>query len=125
VRVDVLDEVLLLFDQALSAREAVARAKMNEALAERAKAGEPPAEQRTVVVAQPHRVASDQVSTVRTSDPRLRVEPGPPAHPDAGLRTDPATLNALLADPTILAPAVPAGTVIVSGDETPLRKLLR
>jgi len=38
--VDVLDEVLLLFDQALSAREAVARAKMNEALAERAKGGE-------------------------------------------------------------------------------------
>ncbi|MGX6608240.1 Tn3 family transposase [Micromonosporaceae bacterium Da 78-11] len=38
--VDVLDEVLLLFDQAVSARETVARAKMNEALAERAKGGE-------------------------------------------------------------------------------------
>ena len=38
--VDVLDETLLLFDQALSARETVARAKMNEALAERAKGGE-------------------------------------------------------------------------------------
>ncbi|GAA4967290.1 Tn3-like element TnAs3 family transposase [Actinoplanes utahensis] len=38
--VDVLDETLLLFDQAVSARETVARAKMNEALAERAKGGE-------------------------------------------------------------------------------------
>ena len=38
--VDVLDETLLLFDQALSARETVARAKMTEALAERAQGGE-------------------------------------------------------------------------------------
>ena len=38
--VDVLDETLLLFDQALSARETVARARMTEALAERAKGGE-------------------------------------------------------------------------------------
>jgi hypothetical protein len=37
--VDVLDETLLLFDQALSARETVARAKMNEALSERRRAG--------------------------------------------------------------------------------------
>jgi len=38
--VDVLDEVLLLFDQALSGRESAARAKMTEALAERARGGE-------------------------------------------------------------------------------------
>ena len=38
--VDVLDEVLLLFDQAISARETVARQKMTEALAARARAGE-------------------------------------------------------------------------------------
>jgi hypothetical protein len=38
--VDVLDEVLLLFDQALSARASVARTKTTQVLAERAKAGE-------------------------------------------------------------------------------------
>ena len=35
-----LDEVLLLFDQALSGRESAARARMTEALAERARGGE-------------------------------------------------------------------------------------
>ena len=38
--VDVLDEVLLLFDQALTGREAAAKSKMTEALAERARTGE-------------------------------------------------------------------------------------
>ena len=38
--VDVLDEVLLLFDQALSGRESAARSRMTEALAERARGGE-------------------------------------------------------------------------------------
>ena len=38
--VDVLDEVLLLFDQALSGRESAARARMTKALAERARSGE-------------------------------------------------------------------------------------
>lgn len=38
--VDVLDESLLLFDQALSGRETAAKAKMTEALAERARSGE-------------------------------------------------------------------------------------
>jgi TnpA family transposase len=38
--VDVLDEVLLLFDQALSGRESVAKAKLTEVLAERARGGE-------------------------------------------------------------------------------------
>lgn len=38
--VDVLDEVLLLFDQALSGREATAREKLTEVLAERARTGE-------------------------------------------------------------------------------------
>jgi DNA-binding HxlR family transcriptional regulator len=67
----------------------------------------------------------EQVWTVRTSDARLRVEPGPPAHADAALRTDPATLNALLADPAALDAAVRAGTATVSGDEAALRKLLQ
>jgi hypothetical protein len=38
--VDVLDEVLLLFDQALSARESAARERLTEVLAERARRGE-------------------------------------------------------------------------------------
>jgi len=38
--VDVLDETLLLFDQALSGRESAAKAKLDEALAERARGGE-------------------------------------------------------------------------------------
>jgi TnpA family transposase len=38
--VDVLDETLLLFDQAVTGRETAARAKVAEALAERAKGGE-------------------------------------------------------------------------------------
>ena len=38
--VDVLDEVLLLFDQAISGRESAARAKLTETLAERARSGE-------------------------------------------------------------------------------------
>lgn len=38
--VDVLDEVLLLFDQAISGRESAARAKLTELLAERARRGE-------------------------------------------------------------------------------------
>jgi len=38
--IDVLDESLLLFDQALSGRESIAKVKMNEALAQRGKVGE-------------------------------------------------------------------------------------
>jgi hypothetical protein len=38
--VDVLDEVLLLFDQAISGRESAAKQKVTEAVAERAKGGE-------------------------------------------------------------------------------------
>src|SRR5689334_562938 len=38
--VDVLDETLLLFDQAVSGRESAAKQKLTEALAERARGGE-------------------------------------------------------------------------------------
>jgi hypothetical protein len=38
--VDVLDEVVLLFDQALSGRESAARTRLREVLAERARDGE-------------------------------------------------------------------------------------
>jgi DNA-binding HxlR family transcriptional regulator len=67
----------------------------------------------------------DQVWTVRTVDACLTVEPGPPATPDAVLRTDPATLNALLGDPAVLTPAIKAGRAEVGGDEAALRRLLQ
>ncbi|MEV6847555.1 winged helix-turn-helix transcriptional regulator [Actinoplanes sp. NPDC051411] len=67
----------------------------------------------------------DQIWTVRTVDNRLQVEPGPPPAPDAGLRTDPATLNALLSDPTGLKAAVAAGRASVTGDEKALLRLLQ
>jgi hypothetical protein len=38
--VDVLDEVVFLFDQAVSGRESAARTRLKEALAERAREGE-------------------------------------------------------------------------------------
>ena len=67
----------------------------------------------------------DRVWTVRTEDGRVHVEPGEPAQAHASLRTDPATLNAGLADPTTLAAAVATGKVAVAGDETALHRLLQ
>jgi DNA-binding HxlR family transcriptional regulator len=67
----------------------------------------------------------DQVWTVRTVDARLQVEPGPPAAPDAGLRTDPATLNALLSDPGRLKSAIASGKASVTGDGAALLRLLK
>jgi DNA-binding HxlR family transcriptional regulator len=67
----------------------------------------------------------DQVWTVRTVNTRLQVEPGPPDNPDAGLRTDPATLNALLSDPGRLKSAVASGKASVTGDEAALLRLLK
>jgi DNA-binding HxlR family transcriptional regulator len=66
----------------------------------------------------------DQIWTVRTVDGEVKVEPGAPPAPDAGLHTDPATLNDLLADPAALASAVAAGKASITGDEEALRRLL-
>jgi DNA-binding HxlR family transcriptional regulator len=63
----------------------------------------------------------ERVWTVRTVDGRVDVEPGEPADPVAGLRTDPKTFNALLERPSRLDGAA-AGT---SGDRRALRRLLR
>jgi DNA-binding HxlR family transcriptional regulator len=67
----------------------------------------------------------DQVWTVRTTGGHLSVESGAAAAPDAVLRTDPATLNALLADPGALAAARKNGRAEVSGDEAALERLLQ
>jgi DNA-binding HxlR family transcriptional regulator len=66
----------------------------------------------------------DRVWTVRTVAGRVRVEPGEPARPDASLRTDPATLNALLADPVTLRATIDSGKATATGDLAALRRLL-
>jgi DNA-binding HxlR family transcriptional regulator len=66
----------------------------------------------------------DQAWTVRTRDGEVHVEAGEPATEDVRLRTDPATLNTLLQDPTALDAAVEAGKAVVSGDAAALRRLL-
>ncbi|WP_329102810.1 winged helix-turn-helix transcriptional regulator [Micromonospora sp. NBC_01699] len=65
------------------------------------------------------------VWTLRTIAGQVRIEPGEPARPDASLRTDPRTLNALLADPNGLDASVVDGTAVVDGDLSALRRLLR
>lgn len=67
----------------------------------------------------------DRVWTVKTEPGRLQVQPGEPANPDASLRTDPVTLNVLLAASTDLDDAVADGTVDAAGDLTTLRRLIQ
>ncbi|MGH3679984.1 MAG: winged helix-turn-helix transcriptional regulator, partial [Natronosporangium sp.] len=62
----------------------------------------------------------DRVWTERAEAGEVVVEPGEPADPDGSIRTDPATLNALLADPTALREAVAAGRVELGGDAASL-----
>ncbi|PYC63380.1 HxlR family transcriptional regulator [Micromonospora arborensis] len=66
----------------------------------------------------------NRVWTVRTRDGQVHVEAGEPADPDAGLRTDPSTLNSLLDGSISLATARTTGAVVVSGDDAALRRLL-
>ncbi|MFJ7218453.1 winged helix-turn-helix transcriptional regulator [Amycolatopsis sp. NPDC098790] len=73
-----------------------------------------------------HRVELDsRVWTVRTEPGRLTVEPGEPAAPDATIRTDPVTFNALLEVPSDLDAAIADGRVTVDGDRKAVRRLLR
>ncbi|NYJ06504.1 winged helix-turn-helix transcriptional regulator [Petropleomorpha daqingensis] len=64
------------------------------------------------------------VWSIRTHGREVDVEAGAPADTDAVLRTDPATLNALISDPASLAAAVADGRAVVGGDEAALRRLL-
>jgi DNA-binding HxlR family transcriptional regulator len=81
--------------------------------------------------ARPHTTAcyrvelDDRVWTVRTEPDRLTVEPGEPAAPDATIRTDPPTLNALLEKPSDLDAAIEDGRMTVEGDRKAVRRLLR
>ncbi|HMH94806.1 MAG TPA: winged helix-turn-helix transcriptional regulator [Streptosporangiaceae bacterium] len=66
----------------------------------------------------------DRVWAVRTEAGRLDVRPGEPDRPDAALRTDPATLNALLDASLDLDAAVSDGSVVTAGDRPALRRLI-
>jgi DNA-binding HxlR family transcriptional regulator len=68
-----------------------------------------------------------RVWTVSTRQGRVHVESGEPRDAVAGLRTDPASLNALLAEPSLLDSGTTQNgpTFEVSGDRRALRRLLR
>jgi DNA-binding HxlR family transcriptional regulator len=66
----------------------------------------------------------DRVWAVRTEAGQLDVAPGEPDRPDAALRTDPATLNALLDAALDLDAAVSGGSVVIAGDRAALRRLI-
>jgi DNA-binding HxlR family transcriptional regulator len=66
----------------------------------------------------------DRVWAVRTETGRLDVRPGEPDQPDAALRTDPATLNALLDGSLDLDAAGSSGSVVTAGDRPALRRLI-
>jgi DNA-binding HxlR family transcriptional regulator len=57
----------------------------------------------------------DRVFTVHTRDGRVVVTPGGPPLADGSLRTDPVTLNAILADPATLAGFTATGAAVVTG----------
>ncbi|GLY43574.1 HxlR family transcriptional regulator [Amycolatopsis sp. NBRC 101858] len=67
----------------------------------------------------------DRVWTVRTEPGRLTVEPGEPVAPDATIRTDPPTLNALLERPQDLDAAIADGRIMVEGDRQAVLRLLK
>ncbi|GIF65017.1 HxlR family transcriptional regulator [Asanoa ishikariensis] len=66
----------------------------------------------------------DRVWTIASRAGAVTVSPGEPMRAEASLRTDPATLNALLSGTSSLADALATGEAIVSGDEASLRRLL-
>jgi len=67
----------------------------------------------------------DRVWTIRAVAGRLHVQPGEPASPDACLRADPATLNALLVASRDFDAAVSDGSVVAAGDLSALRRLVQ
>lgn len=67
----------------------------------------------------------DRVWAIRSASGQVDIQPGEPAAATASLRTDPKTLNALLADPAALDASVSDGSVVVAGDLEALRQLLQ
>jgi DNA-binding HxlR family transcriptional regulator len=66
----------------------------------------------------------DRAWTLAPREGVVEIEPGDPAAADAGIRTDPATLNALLLDPGGLDAALATGAAEPEGDVAALRRLL-
>ena len=66
----------------------------------------------------------ERVWTVRAEAGHVDVQPGEPTTHEVALRTDPTTLNALLADPPALDAAIADGSVVATGDVSALRRLL-
>jgi HxlR-like helix-turn-helix len=67
----------------------------------------------------------DRVWTVRCGGDDPVVEAGEADSPDAGIATDPHTLNTLLADPSGLDAALASGVATTSGSRRALRRLLK
>ena len=65
-----------------------------------------------------------RVWTARTSDGQVRIEAGEAGGADAVLRTDPATLNALLEDPDRLDAVLAGGSATVTGELAVVRRLI-
>jgi DNA-binding HxlR family transcriptional regulator len=66
----------------------------------------------------------NQAWTLARREGVVEIEPGDHGTADAGIRTDPITLNALLADPDGLDAAVATGAAEIEGDVDALRRLL-
>lgn len=69
----------------------------------------------------PHTVLAVELDgrtwTVAASQGTVTVEAGEPTRPDARLRTDPETLNTLLAEPSLLGAALRDRTVTIDGGD--------
>ncbi|MFI5845702.1 winged helix-turn-helix transcriptional regulator [Catenuloplanes sp. NPDC051500] len=65
-----------------------------------------------------------QVWTLRSADGTVHITQGEPAGCDAGLATDPRTLNRLLGDLAEMDAAEQAGLAVVTGDRAALHRLL-
>jgi len=66
----------------------------------------------------------ERIWTILAGESGAAVEPGDSASPDATLRTDPWTLNTLIADPTRLESAIASPAAEAGGDVASLRRLL-
>jgi DNA-binding HxlR family transcriptional regulator len=66
----------------------------------------------------------DRTWTVTSTAGQVHVHGGEPTTADARLRTDPATLNALLADPTLLDTFLADGSIAIDGNVIAARRFL-
>jgi DNA-binding HxlR family transcriptional regulator len=67
----------------------------------------------------------NSVWTISNPDGQMEIHCHDPTAPDASVQTDPATLNALLLNPTGLEHAIATGSVRVEGNLSAVRQLLQ